>query len=131
MVNDASVTLAIADADTSDDRHDLVIAQIRDDDYDSSGFRDARLTVVTGTPDPAPSDPSLSSHPNALVLARVVLQANASSITNSDITNLAPLAGGAGLRAGLIETGAYTPSLTNVASGTGGSASNTAQYTYV
>lgn len=129
MVNDAAVTLAIADADSTDDRHDLVIAQIRDDDYDSSGFRDARLTVVTGTPDPAPSDPSLSAYPNALVLARVVVQANASSITDGDITNLAPLAGFAGFPA--VETDTYTPSLTNIAIGTGGSAENTASYVYV
>ena len=129
LVNDASATLAIADADTSDDRHDLVIAQIRDDDYDSSGFRDARLTVVTGTPDSSPSDPSLSAHPNALVLARVVVQANASSITDGDITNLAPLAGFAGFPA--VEADSYTPSLSNIAIGTGGSAENTGNYVFI
>lgn len=93
MVNDASVTLAIAAADATNPRRDLVIAQIRDDTYDGSGFRDARLTVVTGTPAASPSDPSLSAHPNALVLARVSVAALASTITNANITDLRPLAG--------------------------------------
>lgn len=93
MVNDASVTLAIAAADATNPRRDLVIAQIRDDTYDGSGFRDARLTVVTGTPAASPSDPSLSAHPNALVLARVEVAALASTITNANITDLREPAG--------------------------------------
>lgn len=92
VYNDAAVTLSIAAADATNDRRDLVIAQVRDSSY-SGADDDARLTVVTGTPDAAPVDPSLASYPNALVLARVAVAANDTAITNGEITDLRTKAG--------------------------------------
>lgn len=116
MVNDAAVTLAIAAADATNPRHDLVIAQIRDNTYDGSGFRDARLTVVTGTPAASPSDPSLSAYPNALVLARVTVAALASSITNANITDLRTTGGWQTLTRGEPWT-SFTPTWTGLSPG--------------
>lgn len=90
--NDAAVTLSIAAADSTNPRKDLVIAQVRDDDY-SGADADARLTVVTGTPALSPSDPSLSSYPNALVLARIDVPAGDVAITDGQITDLRTRAG--------------------------------------
>lgn len=95
--NDATVNLAIATADSTNDRHDLIVAQVRDNDEDGGGQNDARLAVVTGTPAGSPSDPAVPA--GCLVLARVVVGANASSIVDGDITNLATVAKGTGGRA--------------------------------
>lgn len=89
--NDATLNLAIAAADATNARRDLVIAQVRDAAY-SGASNDARIIVVTGTPAASPSDPSLSSYPNALVLARVAVAAGATSITSGNITDLRTLA---------------------------------------
>lgn len=87
LFNDASVNVAISAADATNPRRDLVIAQVRDAFYSGSS-KDARITVVTGTPAASPSDPSLSSFPNALVLARVAVAANATSVGTANITDL-------------------------------------------
>lgn len=93
--NDATVNLAITAADATNPRRDLIIAQVRDAYYSGSS-KDARVTVVTGTPAASPSDPSLSSFPNALVLARVAVAANATSVTTANITDLRPRASALG-----------------------------------
>lgn len=89
--NDATLNLEIAAADATNARRDLVIAQVRDAAY-SGASNDARIIVVTGTPAASPSDPSLSSYPNALVLARVAVTFGATSITSGNITDLRTLA---------------------------------------
>lgn len=93
--NDATVNLAITAADATNPRRDFIIAQVRDAYYSGSS-KDARITVVTGTPAASPSDPSLSSFPNALVLARVAVAANATSVTTANITDLRPRASALG-----------------------------------
>lgn len=90
--NDATVNVAIATADATNPRYDLVIAQIRDNTEDSGGNNDAQLAVVTGTPAASPADPSVPD--GCLVLARVEVAALASSIVDADITPLAGLARG-------------------------------------
>lgn len=89
--NDADATLVIATADGTNPRNDLICFQIRDAAF-SGANNDARLVVVQGTPNAVPADPSLSTTPNALVLARVRVNALASSITNANITDLRPQA---------------------------------------
>ena len=86
FLNDATVNLAITAADGTYDRHDLVVAHIQDDAEDGGGSDDARLFVVDGTPAASPADPALPD--GALVLARVVVQNGATSITDSDIADL-------------------------------------------
>jgi hypothetical protein len=90
--NDAVANLVVATADATNDRWDLVVMQVRDNAEDSGGSTDARLFVVTGTAASSPADPTIPD--GCLVLARVVVEALASSITDSDITNLAGLARG-------------------------------------
>lgn len=87
FLNDGTVNLAIAAADATNPRRDLVVAQVRDTNYGEAAS-DARLVVVTGTPAASPADPALTSFPNALVLARVAVAAGATSITTANITDL-------------------------------------------
>lgn len=89
--NDGTVNLAISAADATNPRRDLIIAQVRDAAY-SGASNDARILVVTGTPAASPSDPSLASYPNALVLARVAVAAGATSIVTANITDLRTVA---------------------------------------
>lgn len=91
LYNDASLSVAISAADATNPRRDLIIAQARDLNY-SGADKDGRIIVVTGTPAASPSDPSLSSYPNALVLARVAVAAGATSILTANITDLRPVA---------------------------------------
>jgi hypothetical protein len=95
LFNDATLNIIIPSADLTNPRRDLVIAQVRDLNY-SGAEKDARIIVVTGTPAASPSDPSLASYPNALVLARVAVAANASSIVTANITDLRTIANVAG-----------------------------------
>ena len=92
VTNDATVNLVIATADATNPRRDLVVVQVRDNTADASGFNDARLFVVTGTPAASPSDPAVPA--GCLVLARVAVAALASSIVNANVTALAGLARG-------------------------------------
>jgi hypothetical protein len=94
FTNDATVNLPIATADATNPRRDIVIAQVRDNTEDSTGFNDARLFVVTGTPAASPVDPAIPA--NCLALARVAVAAGASSIVNANITSLASLLGALG-----------------------------------
>jgi len=91
--NDGAVNLAVAAADPTNPRRDLVIAQVRDSNY-SGGVNDARLTVVTGTPAASPSDPTPPV--NALVLARIAVAAGATSVVTANITDLRTRAAGLG-----------------------------------
>lgn len=87
LVNDGTLNVTISAADATNARRDLIIAVVRDAAY-SGASNDARIIVVTGTPAASPSDPSLASFPNALVLARVAVAAGATTITNANITDL-------------------------------------------
>jgi predicted secreted protein len=76
--------LAIAAADPTNPRKDLVVAKVQDAAY--SGVTNAwSLAVVTGTPAPSPVEPAVPA--NALVLAMVNVAALATSITNANITD--------------------------------------------
>ena len=86
FLNDATVNVAIATADGTNPRIDLVVAQVRDANY-SGASNDARLTVVTGTPAASPAVPSLTSYPNCVVLAQVAVAAAAGSIVTANITD--------------------------------------------
>lgn len=86
--NDAAVTgVTISAADAVNARKDLVLLQVRDQNF-SGANKDARLVVVTGTPAASPADPSLASFPNSIVLARVDVPALDTAITDSQITDL-------------------------------------------
>lgn len=88
VYNDATVNLTIGAADATNPRNDLVVAQVRDAEY-SGANNDWLLAVIQGTPAPSPVDPIVPA--NSLTLARVRVNAVASSILNANITDLRPL----------------------------------------
>lgn len=84
VYNDAVANLTIAAADATNPRIDLVVAQVRDSFY-SGGDDDWQLAVLTGTPAASPAEPAVPD--NAIVLARVDVDALAAAITDADITD--------------------------------------------
>lgn len=84
VMNDGDVTLSINAAHTSLPRIDLVQIRVRDSFY--SGSTDsATVEVKTGTPASSPVAPLPDA--NSLALAEVLVPANATSITNANITD--------------------------------------------
>jgi len=82
--NRSTLNVAIAAADATNPRKDLVVAKVQDAAY--SGVTNAwSLVVVTGTPAPSPAEPAVPA--NAMVLALVDVPANDTAITNSQITD--------------------------------------------
>lgn len=81
-----TTNLAISAADATNPRLDLIVARVRDAAY-SGATNTFSLEVVTGTPAGVPADPSLPSG-SCFVLARVTVDASASSITNANIADL-------------------------------------------
>jgi hypothetical protein len=80
--NRGTTNLAVAPADSTNARYDLVVARVKDEAY--SGTTSAwALEVVTGTPSDSPIEPSAPA--NSLVLARTTVAAGATSITDADI----------------------------------------------
>lgn len=102
--NDGTVNVAIAAADPTDDRIDLVVARVYDATY-SGTDREWAIEVVTGTPSPAPAPPALPD--NTLLLATVDVAAGATSITTSDITDERHPYGECGTGGGLLDTLIY------------------------
>lgn len=86
VLNDATVNVAIAAADPTNPRIDLVVVQVRDTNY-GEATNDVRITVITGTPAASPAVPALTSYPNALVLAQIAVAAADTSIVTGDITD--------------------------------------------
>jgi len=89
VYNDAPANVVIGAADPTNNRNDLVVVKVRDSEYSGSDD-DAMFDVVQGTPDAAPIDPVVPD--NCLVLARVVVTAAVSSVTDGAISNLPSLA---------------------------------------
>lgn len=93
--NDAVKNLTIAAADASNPRKDLIVAQVEDSEQ-SGGTDDWSLTVVTGTAEASPSEPTVPD--NSHVLALVDVGAGVSSITNANITDRRDQCAGVGHR---------------------------------
>lgn len=86
VVNDAPISQTHAAADATNPRNDLVGIKIEDAFY-SGVNKQATAVIVTGTPALSPADPA--TPPNWLPLARVRVNAGASSLTT--ITDLRSL----------------------------------------
>ena len=78
----ASVTIQVADG--SNDRIDFVVIHIKDSEY-SGSENEVVIEAITGTPAPIPVAPALPE--NSLLLARVAVNAGATSITSSMLTD--------------------------------------------
>ncbi len=70
-------------------RNDLIIAHQSDTQFSDADSL-MRVRQIVGTPSGSPADPSLASYPDSITLARVRVNANATSITGSNITDLRP-----------------------------------------
>jgi len=83
-VNDAFTTVPLAGSDSTYARYDLIVLQIRDADV-SGSTNEAVFLPITGTPSSSPQVPAAPA--SSLVLARVLVAANASTISNAAITD--------------------------------------------
>jgi hypothetical protein len=80
--NDATVIQTISASDITSPRIDLIVATVNDAQY-SGSLNSVVFAVVTGTPGAGqPATPS-----NSIVLAQIAVAANATTITNSNITD--------------------------------------------
>jgi len=83
--NRGATSLAISASDPTNDRYDLVVAQVEDSDY-SGAVSGWKLAVVTGAAAATPLFPTVPD--NAFVLATVLVGNGVSSIVDADITDI-------------------------------------------
>lgn len=82
----AAADLTISEGDPSNPRIDLIVLEVKDDPFDSSGLNTARLRVVEGTPAASPVAPAVPD--SAIALAEILVVAGEStSIVDGDITD--------------------------------------------
>ena len=77
-----SVTVQVADP--TNDRIDFIVIHVKDSEYSGSD-NEVIIESITGTPAPIPVAPALPE--NSLLLARVAVNANATVITSSMLTD--------------------------------------------
>lgn len=91
MVNDAieSINILSTPAHATNPRNDLVIAQQSDIFY---GDADSNMVIrhIVGTPAGVPADPAVTGSPDYVLLGRVRVAANATTITSGMIDDLRP-----------------------------------------
>lgn len=91
FVSDTIVDINILStpANATNPRNDLIICHQPDTFYSDANSTGVVRSVV-GTPSGTPADPSLAAYPDAVTLARVRVDANATTITAAKITDLRP-----------------------------------------
>jgi hypothetical protein len=85
VLNDATATVTITSADATNPRIDVVYVAINDAYYTGS-TNSAALVVAAGTPAVSPVVPTIPA--NAMALAQVRVNANATQILNTNITDV-------------------------------------------
>jgi hypothetical protein len=86
---DANVDISIlaVPADPTNPRNDLIIAQQSDTFY-GDGSSPFEVKVIRGTPSGSPADPTITGSGDHVTLARVRVDANATTIVSGKITDL-------------------------------------------
>src|SRR5881394_806316 len=84
--NQGVQNVIITAANVTNARRDMIVARIKDTEYGVAVTDAFSLEAIAGTPSGSPADPTIPD--NCIVLARVAVAANASSITNANITDL-------------------------------------------
>lgn len=84
VYSDATTNVAIAAADPTNPRIDLIVLQVQDAFYSGSS-NNAQIVRVAGTPAASPVAPSAPA--NSYILAQIAVAANATSITSGNITD--------------------------------------------
>jgi len=87
--NDAAATATITTADVTNPRIDLICITINDAYY-TGVTNNVAINVVAGTPAASPAVPATPA--NSYALAQVAVAANATTITNANITDLRQVA---------------------------------------
>lgn len=90
VTNDATLAVDVLvgnPANPSNPRNDLIILQ-QDDVFYGDADNLFQIRRITGTPSGSPVDPTVTGSPDYVILARVVVPAGATSISNANITNL-------------------------------------------
>lgn len=82
--NDANLDLAIAAADATNPRKDIVVCRVKDAEY-TGAINAASIEVITGTPAVTPAEPALPATAHKLAVLDVA--AGATSITDANITD--------------------------------------------
>jgi hypothetical protein len=103
FLNDAQATLSIAAADTTNPRIDLIVACV---DTTTTPYTPG-LKVVKGTAAVSPAVPSITSGLVAIPLYRVYVAANATTITNSNLTDVRAIASISAIDISLTDSGNY------------------------
>lgn len=91
-LNDAPATVNLSTANATNPRIDLIYIGAVDTQYGGAS-NIIKFDKITGTPAASPVAPSLPAGSNAIALATVTVAANATSVTNANIVNLAVPAG--------------------------------------
>jgi hypothetical protein len=117
-VHSANINEPVAPADLTNPRVDQVILEVQDNVLDSSGGNQARIRVLTGTPTGGATLTNRSGATalpgNALLLADVLVAANATTVPNSAIRDRRKWARGAFGRQ-LLTSGTVTNATTTLA----------------
>ena len=82
--NRGASSVTIQAADGSNDRIDFIVVHVKDSEYSGSD-NEVVIEAITGTPAPIPVAPPIPE--NSLLLARVAVNAGATSITSSMLTD--------------------------------------------
>lgn len=103
--NDATKNVVIPAANSTDDRIDIIVAQVRDAQY-SGVVNNWEARAVSGTASPSPMAPTLPA--NSLLLATILVQNGVTTITNADITDERVYAGTCSGSGVLLDTLVFT-----------------------
>ena len=88
--NDAATIVNIAVASLSLPRIDRIVATVQDAYYGGTANNQVIFQAITGTPNASPVAPAVPD--NSIILATVAVAANATSITNGNITDVRTIA---------------------------------------
>lgn len=88
--NDATASVSIAAASTTNPRIDLIVVTVQDAYYGGTSNNQVIFQAITGTPSGSPVPPTAPV--NSIVLARIAVAANATAIVAGNITDYRPIA---------------------------------------
>jgi hypothetical protein len=103
FLNDAQATLAIAAADTTNPRIDLIVACV---DTTTTPYTPG-LKVIKGTAAASPAVPGITAGLIAIPLYRVYVASNVTTIINSNLTDVRSIASISGIDISLADVGNY------------------------
>ncbi len=108
--SNAAVNVVVEAANATNPRRDLIVAYVKDAEYAGDINSDADwIDIVKGTAAASPVDPAKPA--NSISLARIAVAANATSITNANVTDLRAVNGVSARPRGNLVTKTYAANL--------------------